>query len=792
MRPIRLEMEGFGAFARRTEIDFTESDVFALTGPTGSGKSTVIDAMCFALYGSVPRYAANAVAPVISLGHQQAKVGFEFLVAGIPYKVARVVRRTGATTASTQEARLESGDDVLAGTADEVTAAIEEIIGLGFGHFTTCVALPQGEFARFLREKPSERQDLLIKLLGLGLFERVAQLAQHRQVRAESTVAASDAHLARLATVNDGSLREAENHLADLERLLKTVDQSLPRLQKLLKEADEASRRLDETKRIVAKLSGVKLPSDLTKTALLAEQTRQALVEAKTVHEQARQVEAQARSRLAALPPKSDLERIVDQRRRLAEEEERRTNAQATLDEANRKLAKEASALALADASMARAVQAHNLLKDQHSAVHLRTQLVAGEECPVCRQVVTTKPKRESLPALAAAANAEAKAIALFRQQEATHRNASDVQVAATEAVAALTKRIDEASKLLAKAPSDDQLQKSLAGVQRAEQELAVALKDFEDTRQLFVAAEKATEGLVENDKRLRQTAAVARDSVSSLDPPFLGGEDPVADWRSLAEWADSIGPELQARTEQEAAAAAAAAKNLITETEEVVAACRRQGVIVEPEHLRDAVVEAIAKTNAEVGAIDDALATIKQVSADRTGAVAQAEVAKTLAKLLSARYFETWVLDEALALLVEGANQRLVNLAGGQYALALNKQRDFEVIDHQAADERRSAKSLSGGETFLVSLALALSLADHLAEMSTSGSSRLESMFLDEGFGTLDQDALATVSNVIQEIASAGKTVGIVTHVRELAEQMPLRYEIEKSGGSASVRVAA
>ncbi len=57
MRPVRLEMAGFGAFREPTAIDFSDIDYLALVGPTGSGKSTVIDAMCFALYGSVPRYA---------------------------------------------------------------------------------------------------------------------------------------------------------------------------------------------------------------------------------------------------------------------------------------------------------------------------------------------------------------------------------------------------------------------------------------------------------------------------------------------------------------------------------------------------------------------------------------------------------------------------------------------------------------------------------------------------------------------------------------------------------------
>jgi exonuclease SbcC len=97
--------------------------------------------------------------------------------------------------------------------------------------------------------------------------------------------------------------------------------------------------------------------------------------------------------------------------------------------------------------------------------------------------------------------------------------------------------------------------------------------------------------------------------------------------------------------------------------------------------------------------------------------------------------------------------------------------------------------KSLSGGETFLVSLALALALSEEVASMSASGASRLEAIFLDEGFGSLDPESLDIVGSVIAEIGASGKMVGIVTHVRELAEEVPVRFEISKATAGATVR---
>ena len=107
MRPLTLHAEGFGVFRDAVDIDFDGVDYFALVGPTGAGKSTVIDAFCFALYGSVPRYGdERQVARVVSIGKQEAKVSLAFTVGEQQYRATRVVRiRNGK--ASTPEALLE-------------------------------------------------------------------------------------------------------------------------------------------------------------------------------------------------------------------------------------------------------------------------------------------------------------------------------------------------------------------------------------------------------------------------------------------------------------------------------------------------------------------------------------------------------------------------------------------------------------------------------------------------------------------------------------------------------------
>jgi exonuclease SbcC len=146
MRPVLLELAGFCSYRTPTVVDFRDTDFFVLVGPTGSGKSTIVDAMVFALYGTVPRWNdAKAVAPALAPTATRGTVRLIFDSGGQRYAVVRDVRRSGGKSASVtvKEARLERfiSSDAIGSPDDEVetlasgrtvSAEVERILGLDY------------------------------------------------------------------------------------------------------------------------------------------------------------------------------------------------------------------------------------------------------------------------------------------------------------------------------------------------------------------------------------------------------------------------------------------------------------------------------------------------------------------------------------------------------------------------------------------------------------------------------------------------------------------------------------
>jgi exonuclease SbcC len=352
--------------------------------------------------------------------------------------------------------------------------------------------------------------------------------------------------------------------------------------------------------------------------------------------------------------------------------------------------------------------------------------------------------------------------------------------------------RVDELSGELADHPDATESER-LLGVRTALEARLHATQEAETTARN--AERIARKNMQETDEKIsaaRKSFDAVRDQVAALSPPPAGRERLADDWVALTEWANETMARRFEKADSLEATAAGLEATIEAKERALVERLEALDVRVEARRPRDACVEALAAVTREVERITDAQSKVVQLATDRDRHTEAGAVARMLANHLTAGGFEGWLMAEALEALVEGANDRLDDLSSGAFTLELAK-RDFRVIDHRNADERRSVKTLSGGETFLVSLALALALAEQLASMSVHGVARLESMFLDEGFGTLDAETLDTVATVIHELGSDGRAIGLITHVKDLAEQVPVRFEVRPGPGGATVeRVGA
>lgn len=257
MRPLSLDVKGFTCFRdAQPTLDLQPLTLFAIAGPTGAGKSSLLDAMTFALYGKVPRMGKGSVKDLISHGRDRMTVTLRFAVGDATYLVTRTVRRGTAAGGCQLDVVIGTGTRQIASGAKEVTTAVERLVGLDYDAFTHAVLLPQGEFARFLKGDSATRRRILQELLRLTVYGRMQKLAGERSRDARSQLGAFEQQLERYADATPDAIALAEAELADVQAqhasLIGVRDQARARraeLETLAKVARElAARRLELSK----------------------------------------------------------------------------------------------------------------------------------------------------------------------------------------------------------------------------------------------------------------------------------------------------------------------------------------------------------------------------------------------------------------------------------------------------------------------------------------------------------------------------------------------------------------
>ena len=820
MRPLRLDLHGFTVFREPTIVDLTDADFFALVGPTGAGKSTVLDAICFAVYGTVPRWEdrrsiENALAPSAA----EARVRLVFQAGGARFVATRVVRRDSKGKASTSHAGLEqlpAGFDlstfdtapaergpqslgtVLAGTPAEMESAVLDAVGLPYEQFVKSVMLPQGDFARFLHAKPKERQDILVNLLGLHVYRRIAERAGVAQRDAETAAATARSLLGDVAGADDAALAEAQRAVEAGMGLRKAVDKALPALVKATDAGAAAQSALATVEREIATLAAVRVPDGLPSLGAQLARAQHAADEANAAVLAAEEREEKLRAELAAAGDRAALQRLLDAYAEWSRLAARVDELAAAMRAAT---AQHAKAQTAHDKAAARANAAREALAEAQKGVDaaqtadraatLRVHLAAGEACPVCEQIVATVPAMPKTPALIAAREKHAEAEKAAQAALAAVDQADGVLRRVDRSLAAATAQHDESAQRLstvddqlATAPPVETVGGELAALATIERALATGTEQVRtarlSAREAALAAKRATDRL---GGAWREFDG-ARDALAAFEPPTPRRDDLVGSWQALGEWALAAGTERARSRESLLQQASQALAALAGQVDRLAGLFAEVGAAAphgtDPADYRQAAALAAQKAEAAQDRVRDRREQLDRLAEQVAGKEREAQVAKALALHLRSDRFERWLLAEALDALVAGASRIMRELSSGQYDLSHDKG-EFFVVDHADASLRRGVRTLSGGETFQASLALALALSEQLAGLSTASAS-LESIMLDEGFGSLDASTLDTVAGTLENLAARGdRMVGVVTHVTALAERIPVRFEVTK-----------
>ena len=919
MRPLKLTIAGFGPYADTQVLDFEtlgNSGLYLITGDTGAGKTTIFDAITFALFGEASGESrkASMLRSKYAKAEDPTFVELTFAYGDKEYTVKRnpeyeraKTRGIGVTKQSA-DAQLAYPDGRVVTKLKDVDKAVQEITGLSREQFSQVAMISQGEFRKLLQADTKARQEIFRDIFDTGLYvtlqnqlkDRANEVYKLREQANQSirqyiggilcdedSLHAMDVKKAKEGTLPMAELMElidwflAEDSAANeaLEAELSYNDKKADEITSQLTQASAyqtAKESLD--KKLKAETAGI---LSLEQSKVTLEQAQANIPEQEALAKQITSIEILLPSYDELDRQNDELDQLVDALKTAADDQSSGQSAKTALMEEIISLKEERSGLETVSADREKISAQKEKLRERSEQLG---QLLAAFDELADQIAELERLQQDYLTAAARSAKLgqkyESKNKAFLDEQAGVlaaglvmgipcpvcgatdHPNPATLSDSApTEADVKKAKTAyEEAQKKTEKASADASTQKGVAETseENVRKQIAGLLPDtnFEDVPR--IAAEQKTvltaqmdelgeqikaleakekrksaidQSLPEKEKALADAdakLAQANEQTAVLETAIASLQKQIAELKQKLHFENKAAAQAQIDTLkvtlENMQTALDAAEQAYTAAKEKLAAVRaaivqlkeqlaggteldiaqlendkeqlntNRKLIIQKQKNIHARISAnttaqknIADKERELIELEHRHAWMRALSDTANGTLGGKE------KLMLETYIQTTYFDRIL----ERANIRLRKMSGGQYDLkrrkiAANKQAqsglELDIVDHINATER-SVNTLSGGEAFLASLALALGLSDEV-QMSTG--IRLDTLFVDEGFGSLDSEALTKAYSTLAGLTEGNRLVGIISHVAELKERIDRQIVVTKdrTGGSRAAVV--
>ena len=921
MRPLKLTLSAFGPYAGKTDFDFDKlgtGGLYLITGDTGAGKTTIFDAITYALYGDPSgnnrevsmfrsKYADLETPTFVKLTFKYKDN--EYVVKRNP-EYERASQRGSGVTKQTAGVELTLPDGKVLTKTKEVDTAIKNIMGIDKNQFCQIAMIAQGDFLKLLLAPTKERIEIFRHIFKTKLYSDLQNKLKQEassldnnclQIRQSITqyIAGincdeSSLHCVQVSKAKNNEL-PIDECISLLENLLAEDSQSEEKtadeISNIEKQADKiklniqqgesisrAKVLLEQTQALLEKLSSEKITlaatldeenkrsveiekltkdsatisaqlpeydelsqkqTALAKNISLIEQNNLTLNKAKTdidtLKSQIESLNAEAKTLEKCGEQKIILENnILSLNDRLSKLQQLLQSMEAL--KKNHEEHKKAVQIykerqANVDSLDASYKEGHKLYLDAQAGI-LAESLKENMPCPVCGSLshpkkaskpvdVPTKDELDALQNRISAANKEVEMAsqaagklngAINEKMESTltsikellgdinMNSATDIAKENIGELQAKIKSINSEIKQLNKNISrKDSIEKILPQSTKRLEELQDNINTISNTVTTYTSDNKAIEERIESLKskllfssKLEADARIKNnnDTVLKIQNAIELATKRLNECNEKLASANATKVELSKQLEGKEEINLENEKNKLYELERNI---KRLRAYKEEIHSRivnnQSNYKNINLKSDELIEAEKQYTIVKSLSDTANGNITGKD------KIMLETYIQMHYFDR----IISRANARLVIMTGGQYDLVRRKEAaskmgqsglDLDVIDHYNGTER-SVKSLSGGESFKASLALALGLSDEI--QSSAGGIQLDTMFIDEGFGSLDEDSLAQAMNALASLASSNKLVGIISHVGELKQKIDKQIIVkkDKTGGSRAEIIA-